>query len=493
MDSTGIKEAMKSAHAEMTALEAQLAEADEGKKSVIAEMIEGKTKVWDALKDDLAHAEKREQIAAEMEAMEAKRNETEGKSEVLQDVVVPESTHNVVSDEIEHTNFLTEYMTFEGKVSNMLNKAANEKGGKYVESKMSEGGVKLPSWMAKRVLPTPVGEEIEQKLIAAQHGGKDILVREASGTNSGGGSLVEEVFNPTLFKVPKRGDSIPDLCMVKRAVGKECQFPKLTQSTNEYGVAVKWGNNGAANGEGTAITESNPVFTRVDVNLERISVLSQASMREVRENQVGLEAELVWMYQGAINRAISSAILEGVAGVANAPQGINTNAGTTAGVVNVDRETAAQVSYNDLVRMQFAVDDGIFGTGRYIISAGNTGAMKYIAALVDSAGRPVFGGDSQSGWGVGQAPSVAGAPYISTKANTTALGGVGDVIFGNFMGYGLCYDSQAGVAIERSDEYAFNTGLVTYRAILYVGGKILGGEMFSVLDDVAAVSSSSSS
>jgi len=496
MDSVQIKDAMKKAHDELTTLESKLADADEGKKAVIAEMIEGKTTEWDSLKADLAHAEKREQIEKEIADMEAKRNETEGKTEQLQDVKVEaKSQHNEVREEVQHTNFFNEYVTYGGKVSDYLNKTANEKGVNYIESKMAEGGAKMPEWMAKTVLPKPVGHELEDAMKAAAYEGKAaVLVSNASGTASGGGSLVEEMFEPTLFKVPKRQSNIADKCFVKRGVGKEVQFPKLTQSTDEYGVSVSWGT------EGGTITQDDPVFSRIDVNLARLTALSQASMREIRENQVGLEAEMLWMYQGAIAREIDACILNGTAAASNAPQGINTNAGTTAGVVSVARETASQVSYTDLVNMQFAVDDGVFGAGMYVLSAGSTGAMKYVAALDDSNGRPIFGGDSQSGWGVGQGnvPTIAGQPYVSTVSNkrdgtVIALGQTGDVMYGNFLGYGLAYDSQAGVVIERSDEYAFNKGLVTYRAILYVGGKILGGEMFSVLDDASGASSSSSS
>jgi HK97 family phage major capsid protein len=128
--------------------------------------------------------------------------------------------------------------------------------------------------------------------------------------------------------------------------------------------------------------------------------------------------------------------------------------------------------------------------------------MKYIASLDDSAGRPIFAGDSNSGWGVGagSVPTIAGQPYIATVSNkdfdsgtVKALGARGDVIYGNFMGYGFCWDSASGVSIERSDDFAFTSGLVTFRCIVYIGGKILGGQMFSVLDDVSTASSSSSS
>jgi HK97 family phage major capsid protein len=81
---------------------------------------------------------------------------------------------------------------------------------------------------------------------------------------------------------------------------------------------------------------------------------------------------------------------------------------------------------------------------------------------------------------------------LLTSENSKALGARGDVIYGNFMGYGLAVDGDE-MAIERSDEYAFNTGQITFRLIMYAGGTPLGYDMFSVLGDVSGASSSSSS
>ena len=487
-------ERMKAVMAEMKDLQGKAREEqDEAKKAVLKDMIEGKkaefAKLEVAAKEDQEQAE-REKLMAELEG---KKNAVDTNKKDMLVEIDGKSEHNATNKDLEHTQDFCDYFTA-ANPSEALRKIAGKKGDAYIDSlKPSHGeGILAPKWMQDYIAPQPTAMVDVQSALGKRlekiHG-KDILVRESSGTNAGGGSLVNVDFETTLFKTPKRLDSLMDRCWTKRAVGKEAQYPKLTQSTNEFGVASTWGNAGAANGEGTALTESNPVFTRVDVNLERLSCLTQASLREVRVNDVGLEAEIAWMFRGASERAISKAILQGVAGVANAPSGINTGASITAGVDLVARETANQVSYTDLVNMQFSVDDGVFGSGIFVVSAGSTGAMKYIAGLDDSDGRPVFAPENT--WGNGRPATIAGEEYISTVANTAALGARGDVIYGNFMGYALVLDNE--FAIERSDEYAFNAGVVTYRMIMYVGGQPLGYDMFSVLGDVSGASSSSSS
>jgi HK97 family phage major capsid protein len=276
-----------------------------------------------------------------------------------------------------------------------------------------------------------------------------------------------------------------DRCMVKRAVTGSAQFPRLTQSTNRFGVVAAWGT------EGTASTEDNPVFSRQDVDCGQLGLLSQLSLREMRNNRVGLEAELAWMFRGAMDEQITRAILQGNAANSR-PQGINHNTAIAAGVNVVGRETAAQVSYTDLVRLQFAVEDAIFEDGIFIFRSGNNGALRYVSALDDNQGRPVLRNDN-IGWreGVGAVRTIAGSEFIATPDNTATLGNRGDVIYGDFRNYGVAVDLD--VTIDRSDHYAFNAGLATFRVVAYIGGYPIGPNAFSMLGDVSTASSSSSS
>ena len=499
MNSTELKDKMVALHSAINELEGQASkEEDAEKKAVIVGMIEGKTAEWETAKAELAHAEKREQIDAEMKELEAKRQKTEGKTQGLTDVKVPDSDHNEANHEIQHTNDFTKWFTSEVP-SQAMRDIEGKKGTNYINSITPNkgGGMTVPKWMREVVCPAPKSLDLEN-YAKAMHGekmeGKDVLVRQASGDSSGGGSLVAPVFVPELHKFQPRLDDIPNRCFVKRAVGNEALFPKLTQSTNEFGVAVTWGNSGASAGEGNALSESNPVFTRVTVYTERLGLLSQASLKEVRVNNVGLEAELAWMFRGAGSRAISTAILEGVTNsgseLANTPQGINTGASIALGVNVQARQVGDQVSYTDLINTQFSVNDSVFDDGIFVISGGSSGAMKWVASLDDTAGRPVFAPEDT--WAGARSPTIAGRQYINTVSNTKSLGDRGDVLYGSFMHYGLVVDTD-NLSIERSDEYAFNAGLVTYRMILYVGGEPLGYDAFAVLGDPAGVSSSSSS
>jgi len=496
-----IKVKMKTLNDEMTAIESKIEGATTEETATLQALYKEKTGEWDVLKAERELAEKREEIRQEVEQLESKRNETTGKTSNLSDVEVADTKHNAKNYEKAHTDAIIEY--FKGKSGvEQLNKMANEKGAEFVMSIQAkdadgntEDGLRLAPWMREFCLPKSTSisaiEEMGGKSVEDLFGEKaTVLVRDASGTNSGGGSSVAYDFEPTLFKTPKRLDNLAEMCWVKEAVGKTAQYPKLTQSTNEFGVVAKWGDGSGSAGEGATVPSSDPVQSQVEYSLERLSLLSNTSKRYLRNNDVNFISELAWMYRGTVSRELSKAILQGVSGLTNAPTGINTNTSIAAGVTPVARETASQVSYVDLVNLQFSVDDGVFGTGMFVVSGGSTGAMKYIAGLDDTAGRPVFAPENT--WGNGRPSSIAGEPYVNTVANTAALGSRGDVIYGNFMGYALPID-RADAAIERSDEFGFDTGKVYFRLILYAGGGPIGADMFSLLADVSGASSSSSS
>ena len=89
----------------------------------------------------------------------------------------------------------------------------------------------------------------------------------------------------------------------------------------------------------------------------------------------------------------------------------------------------------------------------------------------------------------GALATIAGSPYMKVVPCSN-LGLRGDVIFGDFACYGIAL--SADVSIDMSEHYAFDKGLVTYRVMLWVGGKPLGESCFALLGDASGESSSSS-
>ena len=450
------------------------AEEDAEKRNAMQEEINAKVAEFDGMKAKAADIRAKNERKKELEALKAHDNEIEAKTNMLTDVRVEKTEHNQDVWQKQRDEASKAYLIEGAKT---LNKIANDNENLVdsikAKNHKEDGGIIAPSYFRDHILTNKFIGKTEYH----------VLTSDASGSQSGGGSLVPFTFVNELFKIPQTVDRLMDKCFVKRAVAGTAYFPKLTQtSTEPFGITVSWV------AEGSAITEHDPVFSQVTIGTDRLACLSYVSDKELRVNAVGLEAEMATMFRSAMSRAISVAILQGTG--SSQPTGINSGTAKTGGVALVSRETADQVSYTDLVNLQFAVDEGVSGTGMFVLGKGPSSAYKYISALDDTYGRPVLRDYTTWGAGMNSVPQLAGSEYLATPANTASLGLTGDVIFGDFGCYGLAIDQD--ITIARSDDYAFNSGLVTFRVQAYVGGKPLAYTCFSMLDDASGESSSSS-
>lgn len=463
------------------------AETDEASKGVLQKMLDEKLVAFAAIETELKELEAKVARDKTIADVEAKSLEVESKTDELSDPPkkVDAEAKKTTERDIQAKNaFASGYLR------------ANN-GGEYVARAALEQGVMLDAMTLRDpdgkkdvkgaiLAPSYMNDVIFGNMLQSKASNQPVLVADASGTLSGGGSLVPTLFVDELFRLPKLPDSIWRMCRTKTS-GKDADFPRIDQATNAYGIAVSWGD------EGAAITQDDPVFNIFNVNTQRLAGLTQVSLKELRNNEIGYEAYLAWGLSGAFDREVDTKILSNTV-QDNRPIGINTSGQITAGVNLIARETANQISFVDLVNLQNAVDNPIYETGTFIFSVGQDSAWSYISSLDDTDGRPVM--RMLDSWvASGLIPQVAGSPYVRSAANEAGLGARGDVIFGDFNMYALVVDNSptGGVAIERSDHYAFNTGRVTFRAIGYVGGRPIGPSGFSLLGDVSAASSSSSS
>lgn len=479
-------------------------EIDKAEAEGKADEVQAKTADFDKLKAELDGIKAKTRRARMVEEVEdlgskpevkSKREELAGQ-EREEVVTVPDSEHNreVFAKKCDEAAFA--YITApRGQSKFALSKCSDAVVDAIDAKKLGQeaSGVVAPRWLSKRILPTPIAERerhaIEMHKAAEQVLGKAkaaVLARDT--TNSGGGYLVPDIWDPTLMITPRvRGMNLANRCYVKRAVGQTAYFPNLTNSTTEpFGVSCGWGL------EGENINRDDPAFSRKTIGVARLSAFCVASDHELRVNSYNLEAELSFLLRSAMNFEFDKKIIAGAGtGTGPEPQGILNNQSYADGVVRVARDGAGAIDYADAVQMMFSVNEGAVGTGIFIGSGGATGSAQHLAAKKDSYGRPLFADGNPGFQGGGPYIRLAGAEFVWGLANSNAVGGRGDLIYGDFSAYGFAVSED--VAIDRSDDYMFKQGLVCFRAQAYVGGKPLMPESFAVLDDLAGASSSSSS
>jgi HK97 family phage major capsid protein len=472
-------EKMKALSAELEKWEARAKEEkDEAKRGVYDDEVEAKRAEFEKLEGQLAALtakDKRDKVIADAEA-EAEAVDTSAK-DGLGNVKLADSEHNAAKALQDRDGVSRAYMFAPlHKCPDALRVIASKRGDTFVDQAKTDEGVRLPSRMDNFLVWGYRG-------VGAKAGTNDILTSDAAGSQSGGGGLVEDTFVPELFKLPQLNANLMQFCRVKRGVGGSALFPTLTQtSASPYGVDATWDT------EGSAATESDPQFNQTSVGTNRLALFTDVSQKALRVNDVGLEAELAWMFRGEFQRTIDVAIIAGIG--TTQPQGVNIDASITSGVNTLARETVDQISYKDLSDLQFQGEVGTRASSMYVLSDGVSSAYQYIMGLDDTNGRPVLR-SQDTGWEQGPLPRLLGFRYLTTEANTQNVGNRGDVIFGDWNQYAVVVDLETSIA--RSDDFKFTSGLVVFRVFAYIGGQPLGFNAFSLLADSSGESSSSSS
>jgi len=246
------------------------------------------------------------------------------------------------------------------------------------------------------------------------------------------------------------GPMLSTSTVLNTASGENLQIPSLAQ----YSTA-------ALVGEGTAIAESDPIFNSfITLGAYKYSFLVQLSTELIEDSGVDILSFLAEQVGNELGTRVNAALTTGTG--TNQPKGIV--AAAAAGVTGSTAVSGAFTADN-LISLVYSVDTA----GRRQAGAGfqmNSTSIAAMRSLKDTAGNYVFSpalnadaNDLLLGYPVFENPGMA-SPATSAKS----------VIFGALKSY---YVRQVGgIKLDRSDDYAFNAGLVTFRATMRVDGNL---------------------
>jgi HK97 family phage major capsid protein len=236
--------------------------------------------------------------------------------------------------------------------------------------------------------------------------------------------------------------------------GENIQIPKTTAHS---AGAIMTPNAG----EAQTIPTSEPTFGQVTLGAFKYGVLIQVSRELLSDTGVDLEGYLSMQAGRALGNALGAHMVTGTG--TNQPRGVVTDA--TSGATG---ETVAQmgtgsvvggVSYGPLVDLQYSVIAPYRSSSScyWLMRDSTVGALR---KLRDSTGQPIWQPSVQAG-----APDLLLGKPLVTDPNVAAVGSATkSVLFGDFSQYFV--RMAGGIRFERSDDFAFNTDLVTFRALL---------------------------
>ena len=268
------------------------------------------------------------------------------------------------------------------------------------------------------------------------------------GTASAGGNTVPTSFVRRLYEHLVEVSAIrqTNVTVLTTATGEALQIPKTTA----HGAA-------ALVAEGGAIAESDPTFGQVTLDAYKYGVLIQVSHELVNDTAVDLEGYLARQAGRALGLASEAHFITGDG--SSKPQGI-----TTVSTLGKTAASATAVTTDELIDLMHSVIQPYRSNGTWMFKDSTLAAIR---KLKDTT--------NQYLWAPGLAGSVPstilGHPYV-TELNMPAMTtGLKSVLFGDFSSYWL--RDVESLRFETSLDYAFNTDLVTFRALIRCDGDLV--------------------
>jgi len=383
-------------------------------KQFIEQQMEARAKAWEAAKNilDVATAEKRDLTAEESQTYERISKELEDRQATIE---------KLRADEARELRLDAATREFADQVRPVADAPRGVRSDADVIRSMAKGEIRSHSFEKRDVVKTSTGSPVptsfyDQVIMLARH----------------------------------IGPMLSTSTVLNTASGENLQIPSLAQ----YSTA-------AITGEGTAIAESDPVFNSfITLGAYKYSFLVQLSTELIEDAGVDILGFLATEVGNELGYRVNAALTTGTG--TNQPKGIVvasslgvTGATATSGVFTAD----------NLIDLVYSVDT----TGRRLAGSGfqmNAASIGKMRKLKDTAGNYVF----QPALSADAQDLLLGYPVFENPAMADTATSAKSVIFGHLPSY---YVRQVGgIRLDRSDDYAFNAGLVTFRATLRVDGNL---------------------
>jgi HK97 family phage major capsid protein len=217
--------------------------------------------------------------------------------------------------------------------------------------------------------------------------------------------------------------------------------------------------------EAGAFLENDPQFAQVSLGAYKFGQLIQVSTELIQDSAINLLEYL--------GRAAGTAIgvvtgTYNVTGTGSAqPEGISNS--PTAGVTG-GAGTGLTVTANDLISLYHSIVSGYRARGYWVM---NDLTAAYIRKLRDDTGGSGLGNFIwQPGLQAGAPDTIFGRPVV-TDPNVAAMAiNAYSIAFGDFSSY-FAFRDVSTVQFDRSDDFAFANGLVSFRSSLRTDSKQL--------------------
>lgn len=266
-------------------------------------------------------------------------------------------------------------------------------------------------------------------------------------TPSSGGALVPSEFSPLLYRYLIQNSAIrqTNVRVITTDTGDNYIQPSFSAFSSEATIVSA----------GAAIGANDPSFTSATLSAYKFGTLWQVQYELLQDSAYDLLNELAFQFGRALANGEGKSFLLGASG---GPSGILPNAGTVYQVVG-GTPAANGPSYNNLVDTMHKVIPPYRLNSNWMFNDQTLAALRKIT---DSNGRPLWQA-GLAGFGTDVPDTLLGKPYVIDPYMPNIGVGATSIVYGDFSG--ALIREVAGVRLERSDDYAFNQDLATFRIL----------------------------
>ena len=270
-------------------------------------------------------------------------------------------------------------------------------------------------------------------------------------TKSSTGSPVPTSFYNRIIELARFvGPMLETSTILNTAGGENLQIPSLSAYSSTQGTATA---------EAAAYSEADPTFNSfVTLGAYKYGFLIQVTRELVEDAGVDILGFLADQIGNTMGTTANSRLTLGTGTVE--PNGIVPRAGS--GVAS----TATSLAADDLISLVYSLDTvarRLPGSG-FMMNANTVAAVR---KLKDKSGQYLFSPSMNSE----DRDLLLGHRIYENPAMSNVGSAVKSVIFGNLNSYFV--RQVGGIRIDRSDDYAFNQDLITFRAQVRLDGNLI--------------------
>jgi len=296
-------------------------------------------------------------------------------------------------------------------------------------------------------------------------------------SEAGGGVLVPEITYDKVMRIVEEASIARRICQVIPMTSNTMVLP-----TRSSGPTVGWlANQTNDTGTKTGVTFENPSLTS-----KTLMAIDEISAELDEDSIVALEPFFAQIFAEAVGKEENKQTFVGNTSGGDPFDGVaspnESGVGEAADLTTTGTGAFSDVTYNDLLNLQYAVDPNLINKGSFVM---NSEAFKEVIGLKDSQGRPIFAtgyshfglnqdpADPQSG----QATMLLGRPCYLTDVMPTSGADTVFAIYGDFSKF--AFGDRKQLTIDWSDQVYYEYGNLALRVRERIALKVIIATAFS--------------